>query len=83
MTDQIISQLNDYITTQILKQPQTVVDPNAPIITSGLIDSFHLVDLSLFVEKHFGVYIDDTELNAELFDTLRELAELIKSRQAG
>ncbi len=81
MTDQIISQLNEYITTQITKQPRAVIDPNAPIITSGLIDSFHLVDLSLFIEKQFGVYIDDTELNADTFDTLNQLATLIRSRQ--
>lgn len=83
MTDQIIAQLNEYITTQITKQPRTVIDPNAPIITGGLIDSFHLVDLSLFIEKQFGVYIDDTELNADTFDTLNQLAALIISRQSG
>ncbi len=83
MTDQIISQLNEYITTQITKQPRAVIDPNAPIITGGLIDSFHLVDLSLFIEKQFGVYIDDTELNADTFDTLNQLAALIISRQTG
>ena len=83
MTDQIISQLNEYITTQITKQPRAVIDPHAPMITGGLIDSFHLVDLSLFIEKQFGVYIDDTELNADTFDTLDQLAALIKSRQTG
>ena len=83
MTDQIISQINEYITTQITKQPRAVIDPNAPIITGGLIDSFHLVDLSLFIEKQFGVYIDDTELNADTFDTLNQLAALIISRQTG
>ena len=51
------------------------------VISSGLIDSFHLVDLALFVEDRFGVRIDDTELNADTFDTLEQLVELIHQRQ--
>jgi acyl carrier protein len=39
------------------------------------------MDLSLLVEDKFGVRIEDTELNAETFDTLEQLAALIQSRQ--
>ncbi len=50
------------------------------MISSGLVDSFSLVDLSLFIEKEFKVYIDNTELNAQTFDTLAQLASLVQSR---
>jgi acyl carrier protein len=33
------------------------------------------------VEDTFGVHIDDTELNAQTFDTLSELAAVIQARQ--
>jgi len=46
-----------------------------------LIDSFNLVDLALFVEDTFGVRIEDTELNASTFDSLGQLAAMIKDRQ--
>jgi acyl carrier protein len=46
-----------------------------------LIDSFSLVDVALFVEDNFDVHIDDTELNADTFDTLNQLADLIIDRQ--
>jgi acyl carrier protein len=82
MPDDIIPVLMREITTQILKQPERVLDPDEPLISGGIIDSFSLVDLALIVENSFGVYVDDTELNAEVFDTLRELAELIRARQA-
>lgn len=81
MTDEIVRKLADYIATEILKQPGRTIDPNEPILTSGLIDSFHLVDLALFVEDAFGVHIDDTELNASTFDSLNQLAALIQARQ--
>jgi acyl carrier protein len=82
MTVDVISPLAEYIAKEILKQPKRVIKPDEAIISSGLIDSFHLVDLGLFVEDKFGVKIDDTELNAETFDTLAQLANLIRQRQS-
>ena len=79
--EEIISKLAAYITGQILKQPKRAIRPDELIISSGLIDSFSLVDLGLFIEDTFGVRIDDTELNANTFDTLEQLAKLIQSRQ--
>ena len=73
--------LAQYITTKILKQPNRKLSETEPLISSGLIDSFSLVDLGLFVEDQFGVRLDDTELNAQTFDTLTQLAELIRQRQ--
>ena len=70
-----------YITSKIIKQPNRKIEPDEAVISSGLIDSFSLVDLALFVEDTFGVHIDDTELNAQTFDTLDQLANLIRSRQ--
>jgi acyl carrier protein len=35
----------------------------------------------MIVEDLYGVRIDDTELNAETFDTLEQLAALISTRQ--
>ncbi|MCB9135735.1 MAG: acyl carrier protein [Anaerolineales bacterium] len=81
MSDTITSQLAAYITKDILKQPNRALTPNDALISSGLVDSFHLVDLALFIEDTFGVHIDDTELTAETFDTLGQLAEVVRSRQ--
>ena len=82
MTTETINQLQTFIITQILKQPDRAIEPGEPLISGGLIDSFSLVDLALFVEETFGVRIDDTELNAETFDSLTQLAGLIESRQS-
>ena len=80
MTSETFETLSSFVATQILKQPKRVIKPDEPIISSGLIDSFSLVDLSLYIEKTFGVHIDDTELNRETFDTLAQLTQLIQSR---
>ena len=79
--DEIISKLTTFITKDILKQPKRVINPDEKIISSGLIDSFSLVDLGMYIEDNFGVRLDDTELNANTFDTLNQLATLIQSRK--
>jgi acyl carrier protein len=81
MNDTISTTLARYIAADILQQPDRIIKPDEPLLSSGLVDSFHLVDLSLFVEKSFGVRIDDAELNASTFDTLDQLKTFIKERQ--
>lgn len=81
MSNDLNSKLSAFIAGEILKQPGRELAPDTTLISSGLIDSFRLMDIALFVEDTFGVRIEDTELNAETFDTLRELADLIESRQ--
>ena len=80
MTDDIIQKLSQYISTQILKQPKRQIAPDEALISGGLVDSFSLVDLALYVEDTFGVHLDDTELNADSFDTMAQLAAIIRSR---
>jgi acyl carrier protein len=77
----IIAQLSAFVSTRILKQPNRVIASAEPLISSGLIDSFSLMDLALYVEDTFGVRIEDTELNADTFDNLAQLASLIESRK--
>jgi acyl carrier protein len=76
------STVGNYVSTSILRQSKRKILNDEPLISSGLIDSFSLVDLALFIEDTFGVHIDDTELNAQTFDTLDQLANLIQSRQS-
>jgi acyl carrier protein len=81
MSENFILTLSSFIAREILKQPGRELAPDAPLISSGLIDSFSLMDIALFVEDTFGVRIEDTELNAETFDNLQQLTDLIASRQ--
>jgi len=80
MTD-TTSQLSSFIAAKILKQPTRTIAPDQPLISSGLIDSFSLMDLALYIEDTFSVRIEDTELNVDTFDNLNQLGALIESRR--
>ena len=79
---EMTSSLSTFIASKILKQPNRSIGSDEALISSGLIDSFSLMDLALYVEDTFGVRIEDTELNANTFDNLTQLAALIDSRKA-
>lgn len=77
----VIPQLATFLAEKILKQPNRKIRADEALLSSGLIDSFSLMDVALYVEDTFGVRIEDTELNADTFDNLTELAALIDSRK--
>jgi acyl carrier protein len=80
MTDEIMTTIAKQIASEMLKQPKRIIQSDEPLISSGLIDSFHLVDLALFIEDTYGVVVDDSELTANTFDNLRQLTSIIESR---
>jgi acyl carrier protein len=79
--DEILMELERFIAAKILKQPGRRIAGEEALLSGGLVDSFSLMDLALFVEDTYGVRIEDTELNAEHFDSLAQLAALIRSRR--
>jgi acyl carrier protein len=81
MSDDIQAKLAGYITKDILRQPNRVIEPDQALLSSGLVNSFSLVDLAMYIEDTFNVRIEDFELNKDTFDSLAQLANLIRSRQ--
>jgi acyl carrier protein len=82
MLDDIIAEITKYVSAEILKKVENNLKSDDPLISSGIVGSFDLMDLALFVEDTYGVEIDDTELNAETFDTPKQLAGIILDRQS-
>ena len=76
----MVEQITGFISKEILKNPERQIKEDEPLISSGLIDSFGLVDLALYVEDNFGVRIEDVELTSSVFDTTQELVYLISQR---
>ena len=81
MSEDLVAILGKFIAVDILKNPKRMIAANEPLLSSGLVDSFSLMDIALFVEDHFGVRIEDSELNAGIFDTVEQLAALITLRR--
>lgn len=78
--EEIIDSLSSKISEKILRQPERHISAEECLISTGLIDSFSLVDLAILVEELFRVRIEDYELNSDTFDTLDQLSQIIINR---
>ncbi|HDP95347.1 MAG TPA: acyl carrier protein [Candidatus Aminicenantes bacterium] len=72
----IRSQLLRYIREEILRDPDCALDMDTPLITGGIIDSFSITHISVFMEKEFSAHIRDADLTIENMDTINDMARL-------
>jgi len=55
-----------------------------PLISSGIIDSFGMLEVLAFLEDTFAVTIDPTRLDVTALETVNQIAALVESaRQRG
>jgi acyl carrier protein len=80
VTDEILPALREFLDQTYGRALRRALSPGEPLVSSGIIDSFGLVDLSLFVDERFGVRIDASDLGAGRADSAEEIARLIGSR---
>ncbi len=65
--------MSAFIRTELLGRPDYLLADDDPLITGGLIDSFSLAQIGVFIEDAFGVYIPDTDLTVANMDTLNQM----------
>ena len=65
--------LRRYIARDLIRDASYVIADDEGIITGGLMDSFSLAELAVYIEKEFGVYIPDIDLTVAKMDTLDQI----------
>jgi acyl carrier protein len=81
--NEIRDRLRSFICTELLGDPSYPLEDDEPLVSGGLIDSFTIAHLAVFIEQQFGVYIADVDLTMEKTDTLRQIAEVIRGTREG
>jgi acyl carrier protein len=65
--------LRAYICKELIRDASYPLTDTEGIITGGLMDSFALAELAVYVEKEFGVYIPDADLTVAKMNTLDQM----------
>lgn len=66
-------ELRAFIAGTLIRDPAYPLRDDEPIITAGLIDSFALAELAVFIERQWQVYIPDPDLTVERMNTLDQI----------
>ena len=53
------------------------IDRNTDLIGSGVVDSFGIVGVIEFLEDHFGIVVDDADIDPENFRTVDAIAAYV------
>jgi len=68
-----------YIKKEYLdEEDETEITETTPLISGGIVDSFSMVSLKVFLEKQYGIQIPDAKITPEAFDTVEGIAALVK-----
>jgi acyl carrier protein len=75
--DEIKAKLRKFICAEILNNAEYALKDDEALITSGLMDSFSLAQVGVFVELEFNVYIPDPELTVDRMNTINDMSARI------
>ena len=73
----VVAGLREFIRRELLMDPGYPLGDDEPLLSSGLIDSFLLAHVAVYVEETFGVYVPDAGLTADDVDTVGRMADLV------
>lgn len=75
--------IREFIVRQLLlKHSGTELGLEQPLLESGIMTSFGVVELVSYVERTFGVTIDDYDVVPENFQTVKAIARLVASKRS-
>jgi acyl carrier protein len=79
MADDIKKMIIDYIKKEYTEEDSDQqITEDTKLISSGIVDSFSMVSLKMFLEKKFQIKIPDEKATPEAFDSVNDILNLLK-----
>jgi acyl carrier protein len=79
MAEDIKQTIIEYIKKEYLDEDSTEeIKEDTPLISSGIVDSFSMVSLKVFLEKKFNIKIPDEKATTEAFDSVNNIIKLLR-----
>ena len=68
----------EYVIEEYCDEENDDVTFDTPLISGGIVDSFSMVSLKMFLEKKFEIKIPDEKATTEAFDSVNNMINLLK-----
>ncbi|MBN1824928.1 MAG: acyl carrier protein [Candidatus Eisenbacteria bacterium] len=82
MGDEMREKIIEYIRDEYLEDESMEIKVDTPLISSGIVDSFSMVSLKMYLEEEYGIKMTDEEASTEAFDTVGSILALVKKKLA-
>jgi len=79
MADEMKDAILEYVKNEYLEEDDDMeIVYDTPLISGGIVDSFSMVSLKVFLEKKYKIQIPDAKATPEAFDTVEKIAALVR-----
>jgi acyl carrier protein len=69
----------EYVKNEYLEEgDDREVTYDTPLISGGIVDSFSMVSLKVFLENKYNIQIPDAKASPEAFDSVNKIVNLLK-----
>lgn len=69
----------EYIRREFIEEGSDAeIDASSPLVSSGIIDSFSMLSLKLFLERRYGVLIPNEQATPRAFETVENIVALVE-----
>ena len=76
---EIARTLREFICRDLLDDPTYPLRDDTPLVSGGLIDSFMVAHLAVYVEQTFGVHLPDVILLSAEVDTVERIVAIVRA----
>ena len=78
----VLAEIRTFVANWFRDGRQDGLDVDTPLVTSGIVDSAGGIEVVEFLEKRFGVQVQDHDVSLANCNTLRGLTELVHRRRS-
>lgn len=75
--NEVLQKVRAFTLKELLKNPDYALKNEEPLFSSGLIDSFAMAQVGVFIETEFDLYIPDPELTVDNMDTVDQITDQV------
>ena len=69
----------EYVKNEYLEEgSDQAITYDTPLISGGIVDSFSMISLKVFLETKFNIQIPDAKASPEAFDSVNNIVKLLK-----
>ncbi len=77
--DSVKDLILNYVKNEYIEEgDDRVIEYDTPLISGGIVDSFSMVSLLVFLETKFNIKIPDSKATPEAFDSVNNIVALLK-----
>jgi acyl carrier protein len=81
MSSDIRNTIRDYVQRELMQdRAQPTLGDDTNLLKQHIVDSLGIFMLVTFLEKQFGIVVDEDEMVGEHFETVADVADLVESK---